>query len=277
VINCKSVLLKIFISIAILFVAADAVYSEDSLKTENMLHPLDSFTASTFNRGEWSYNQPVSPYPGWFWWGITNWLTAELDIPCWIGGVASFNFRIGSIKQSGILPMIAFETMYQYLPKEINLLEDYNYMNIKRKGHSWYNRANFSWNLFKSFYIHASAGATYSENLLIENKKRSVYHGKEYTDLISPDYSLAIDWRIFNLMSFHTSASYGVTFVYIDNVPRKYQLTSGFRFAPFIYSKFGILRTLRIEAMFIAFRFKEAREYIASPFGYFYWQWGGGN
>jgi hypothetical protein len=267
--------MKMVIFTGALSISVQSAEANDSLKTENMLHPLDSFTAYTLNRGEWSYSQTLSPYPGWFWWGMTDWLTAELDIPCWIGGVASFNFRLAAIKQRGIIPAIAFETMYQYLPREIDLLEGYDYMNIKRKGHSWYNKANFSWKIHASFHIHASLGITYSEHLLIENNKRSEYRGTEFTNLLSPDYSLAIDWRALDWMSFHTSASYGATFVYIDNVPHKYQLVSGFRIAPFLWSRYAILRNFRTEAIFIVFRFEEAHENVASPYGYFYWQWGG--
>jgi len=222
-----------------------------SLKTENMLHPLDAFTTDMFNKGEVSYNQPIAPSPGWAWWGVTDWLTVELDLQCWLGGVASFNVRLGSIQQNGVLPSIAFETMYQYLPRDINLLGDYEYMWVERKGHHWYNRINLGWTILSDFQIYVSGGATYTDKLVIENKNRSTYHGKEYNGIISPDISMALSWRARSWLSVHATASYGVTFVYLDNVSRKYQATFGFRMAPFIDSKYALLRSLRLEPIFI--------------------------
>jgi hypothetical protein len=265
-----------------LFFTMNVIFAQDietSLITEQMLHPLDSYTAYTFHRGEWAYNFPVLALsPGWMWWGITDWLSAELDLECWLGGVPSFNFRFAFSQQQRMRPAVAYETMFQYLPREIDLMEGYETLRIVRKGSSWYHHINTSWYFLKRCHLHFSFGGTYSRYLLIENANRSVYYGTVFRNLISPDISLGFDWRITKWLSFHTSGSYGTTFVYLDNVPRKYQFTYGFRVAPFWKFRWAILRNFRIEFASIIFHFPEAKETISLPvpiFPYLYWQWGG--
>ncbi len=249
------------------------------LINENMLHPLDSYTAYTFHKGEWAYNFPVLGLtPGWMWWGITDWLTTEIDIECLLGGVPSFNFRFALAKQHRIQPALAYETMFQCLFKEINLMEDYDSLRVVRKGSSWYNRLNATWHLSKRLRLHLSLGVTYSEYLLIENSNRPEYFGRRFQDLISPDLSLGIDWRIYKWLSFHSAGSYGTTFIYLDNVPRKYQFTYGFRIAPFLKNRWAILRNFRAEFPAIFFCFPDAKETVSMLIPilpYLYWQWGG--
>ncbi|MCK4575818.1 hypothetical protein KAU34_05390 [candidate division WOR-3 bacterium] len=248
------------------------------LINENMLHPLDSFTGYTFNKGEWAYNQAITPCPSWACWGITDWLTTEFDFECWLGGVPSFNFRFALSKQHGIHPALAYETMFQYIFKEINLLEGYDSLRVVRKGSSWYNRINASWRLSEQIRLHLSLGSTYAKSILIENYNRPEYSGKYYKELLSPDLSLGFDWRIAKWLSFHSAGSYGTTFIYLDNVPRKYQFTYGFRIAPFLKSQWSILGNFRVELSSIFFYFPEAKETVSMPipiFPYFYWQWGG--
>jgi len=91
-----------------------------SLINETMLHPADAFTGYVYKKGEWGYNQAITPYPSWAWWGITDRITTELDLEAWLGGVPSFNFRIGILKQSGFKPALAYETMFQYLKEDFD-------------------------------------------------------------------------------------------------------------------------------------------------------------
>jgi len=93
-----------------------------------MLHPGDAFTGNVLKKGEFVYNQALTPYPSWAWWGITDRITAELDFECWLGGVPSFNFRLGILKQKHIIPTIAFETMFQYLKNEQDQFHNLNYL-----------------------------------------------------------------------------------------------------------------------------------------------------
>ncbi|MBN1186930.1 MAG: hypothetical protein JXB49_31930 [Bacteroidales bacterium] len=71
--------------------------AEISLTDETMLHPADAFTAYAFKKREFEYNQALTHYPRRVWCGITNRITAKLDLECWLGGVPGFNFRIGII------------------------------------------------------------------------------------------------------------------------------------------------------------------------------------
>jgi hypothetical protein len=254
--------------------AADA--NHENLQEEHMLHPLDSFTAHTYAGGEWSWNLPVGPVPiGWMWWGITDWLTVELDLEANIGGVPSVNARFKLLEQRGALPAVAYETMFQYLHRDVNLLEDYEFMDVIRRGASWYNRINLSWRITNAFSIHASAGVTFSEELTLENLNRMESAGRRFENLVSPDASVAVDWRPLRWLSVHTAVSYGTTFVYLDNVPRKEQIATGMRIAPFIGNDFWLVQHLRAELSFLVIRFRDADEIVAGPVPYVYWQWGG--
>lgn len=247
----------------------------DGLKSEIMLHPVDAFTAYTLKKGEWIYSQALTPYPSWFWWGITNNITTELDTECWLGGIPSFNFRFRLLNQRTFIPTVAFETMYQYLPKEIDQLDNYDSLSVKRKGNSWYNRLNLSWEIKKNLYLSVSGGATYSKNLTIDNSDTVNYEGETYNNRVTPDVSAGIDFRVSEWLSLHAAVSYGTTFIYLDNVPRKQQFNVGARFAPFYKHENGILKNFRIELAILTFRFKEVDHLVSGPFGFIYWQWGG--
>jgi len=256
--------------------AADAAADGETLAAENMLHPLDNYTADMFRRGEQAYYQPLQPFPGWASWAPTNWMTVHLDFEAWLGGVPSLGLKFGSLKQRGVFPAAAFETMFQYLPQRINLLENYDYLDIIRAGASSTTRVNLSWRLSPTFRIHFSPGVTYSHNLLIRSSHRSTNRGASYHKLVAPDASLAADWRPLGWLATAAAASYGSTFVYLDNVPLKYQLCSGVRLAPFYRMNFGPLKNFRAELAFEYFHFADAGESVAGPGGYLYWQWGGG-
>ena len=46
---------------------AAPIASEPGLRTETMMHPLDGFIGRTLKKGEWIYNQAITPYPSWAW------------------------------------------------------------------------------------------------------------------------------------------------------------------------------------------------------------------
>jgi hypothetical protein len=252
---------------------------------ERMLHPGDAFTATTLRQGELIYNQSVQtlPLPSWAWWGVTDWLTAEIDLLPLLGGffiephlpVPSFNLRFRLRDGGGESLSIAYETMVQYL-WEPYPQADFGNLHIVRDDLSWYHRLNVTQPLSETVALHASAGFTFSRSIVIENKDREVYRGRTFHDLVSPDGSLAVDWRVAGWLSLHASASYGTTFVYLDNVPRKAQLMGAFRVAPFYRSRYGFLRTLRIESAVFTIYFPDAGEWATLPvpiFPYVYWQW----
>ena len=255
------------------------------LQTETFLHPADGFTAYTLEGGEFVYCQSpfTLPLPSWAWWGITDDITAEIDLLPLIGGlfqephlpVPSFNFRFKIIEQRKLRPAMAFETMYQHLWNTVTQSDQPNAV-VKRKGNSWYNHLNFSWKINPKLYMHLSVGVTYVENLYFSNNKTEDLIEKFYPKLWSPDFNISIDYRVKPWLSLHATGSYGTTFVYLDNIPRKGQISYGFRIAPFYKSKWGILRTFRAEIIgFYIYlpAINESIESIVPVFPYFYWQW----
>lgn len=259
--------------------------TNQGLQTETYLHPMDGFTAYTLEQNEFVYNQTVSglisgiPVPSWAWWGITDWLTAEIDFECLFGGVASFNFRFHLLQQDGLKPEMAYETMFQYLPYAFDgQIETNQPMKIIRSGLSWYHRLNLSWEMISQFYVHLSAGLIYQHSLTISNTNSLAYFGNSYMNHIYPDLSLSLDYRPANWVSLHLTMSYGSTFVYLDNVPRKVELMYGARFAPFFRSKMGFLNSFRIEIPAMYFYFPDSKELLATyiplpQMAYLYWQW----
>jgi len=268
-----------------LSIACGQEHELNGLQAETFLHPADAFTAYTLKKGEFVYNQSpfTLPLPSWAWWGISDRITAEIDLLPLIGGlfqephwpVPSFNFRFKLGEQKDILPALAFESMYQHLWNTVIQSDRPNAV-VSRKGNSWYGHLNFSWKVHSRFYTHLSIGATYVENLYFSNGDTSNLLEKFYPTSWSPDFSLSIDYRAKPWLSLHASGSYGTTFVYLDNIPRKVQLSYGFRVAPFYKSKWGILRTFRAEFIAFYIYLPDVRSSIESflpIFPYFYWQW----
>lgn len=243
------------------------------LRNETMLHPGDAFTGYTYHRGEFGYNQAITPYPSWAWWGITDRITAELDFEAWLGGVPSFNFRFGILKQDQWKPALSFEIMYQYLDKERDQFHNLEYLEVLRQGSNWYNHINMSWKVKESLHFHLSGGATYAQNLSIGNGDTLNPVLNSFSNFISPDASFGIDWRVTNWLGLHSTASYGSTFLYADNIARKTQITFAGRFAPFFKSKWGILNCFRLELALLHANFADADTSITGPIGFVYWQW----
>jgi len=268
----KHILLLISFTVSIQFCFSQ-LDSLKSLVNETMLHPGDAFTAYVYKKGEFGYNQALTPYPSWAWWGITNRITTELDIEAWLGGVPSFNFRFGITQNQGRRPAIAFETMFQFLSQERDQFHNLDYLEINRQGSSWYNHINLSWKLRNSFHLHIAGGATYAENLSISNGDNVNCIGKTYTRTVHPDFSLGTDWRMKKWISIHSTISYGSTFLYADNIPRKQQFVLATRTAPFIENKRGFFNSLRIELAFLYANFEDAGQSIVGPIGFIYWQW----
>lgn len=94
------------------------------------------------------------------------------------------------------MPSLAFETMYQYIDKVIDQADNLGFLSLKRKGNSWYNRVNASLNFKRNINIHTSYGCTYSEFININNKDTISYTGNVYRNLLSPDFSIGMDWRL---------------------------------------------------------------------------------
>ncbi len=279
---------KIYILLLISTLTFPVFAQKDSLKglqKEVFLHPADAFTAYTLKKNEFVYNQSpfTLPMPSWAWWGITDNITAEIDLLPLVGGlfqephlpVPSFNFRFKLLNQRNLIPTIAFETMYQHLWNENKQSEQENAI-VSRKGNSWYNHLNFSWKISDKFYTHFSIGATYVENLYFSNNDSINLIEKFYEKSFTPDYSFSIDYRFKPWISLNMASSYGTTFVYLDNIPRKQQISYGLRIAPFYKNRRAILKSFRAEFIGYFINLPEINESIQSVipiFPYFYWQW----
>lgn len=282
----SSVIILICICINLFSQETEQVRSSDTLyglQNETYLHPLNSNTAYTLKKGEASYNQaPASvPLPSWGWIGLTDWLTAEIDFLPLVGGlftkpnlpVPSFNFRFRLAHQNKLKPALAYETMVQYLYNEFNQTKAPTFAVHRNKG-SWYNRVNASWKIKRRFHVHLSAGFTFAQYLKLVNTDSLHPMEKVFRNKLSPDVSLGLDYRL-RRISFHITTSYGTTFNYIDNVPRKFEVMYGVRIAPFYKSRFGILKSFRIEwaGFYNAFPDIQAKAYVPLFIPYFYWQW----
>ena len=273
------------VTLALVPAAARAEASRTGLLDETMLHPMDGFTGYTLKQGEFIYNQsPLTlPLPSWAWWGVTDWLTAEIDLLPLLGGffiephlpVPSFNFRFRLRDGGADGPSLAFETMVQHLWNPLDQ-EDLEHLRVRRVGTQWFGRVNLSQRLVHRLRVHVSLGVTFSEDFLVENKERPVYRGAHIRNAVNPDASLSFDFRAKPWLSLHATGSYGTTFVYSDNQPRKWEVAYGFRLAPFYASRYGVLRTMRLEAPALWIYRPDARESVllAIPIlPYFYWQW----
>lgn len=269
--------------------ASGAGARKPGLQGDTMLHPVDSFTAYTLKKGEFVWNQVLAalPLPSWMWWGITDNLTMEIDLLPLVGGlfvdphlpVPSVNFRYKLAEHVGRRPAFAYEVMFQRMWNPFRgQLNEENTVLIEREKASVFSRINMSQLLAENLRLHASVGVTWAQSILIENQNRPTRIGTQHLDLVSPDASLSLDWRPSPRVSLHLTGSYGTTFVYLDNVPRKTEIAYGFRLAPFYRSPRAILRNFRAEAAGLFFYFQDAQEWLSIPvplFPYVYWQWGG--
>lgn len=263
--------------------ALPGVAKADGLLDETYLHPLDAFTARTLRAGEVLYAQPPSPFPGWAQVGITDWLTLEIDLTPLIGGlfedphlpVPSENVRVQLYDGGRARPSFAVEVMGQYLWRPYDQ-EDLDHLRVTREGLGGFARATTSIPIGEHSWIHASIGASYQHSYAISNKDRTTSYTRVFEDHVDPDASLSLDWRVRRWVSLHLTGSYGATFVYSDNQPRKWQLGYGMRIAPFVGSSFGVLRTLRFELAALAMYRPDVRETAAiylPLIPYAYWQW----
>ncbi|MBI3136368.1 MAG: hypothetical protein HYZ14_16960 [Bacteroidetes bacterium] len=261
--------------------------SLSGLQTDNMLHPADGFTAQTLKKNEFVYYQPLlfieNPSPIWFSWGITNKLTAEVDLSAIIHGVSEeqprflpvINLRYKFRDQQQWVPAIAAETMFEHLGWGWNSYGG-NFAPTPLTSHNrigWSARVNMGWALRKKFNIHTSLGASYTEELFMADDSGNV---TSFYRTVNPDFSATADWRPLPWLSTHLSLSYGVTSLFVDHIPRKYQVAYSFRFAPFHKRKWGILRTFRVElgAFYCYFPDTQRDFQVMVPLiTSVYWQW----
>lgn len=253
----------------------------EGLIDEVMLHPLDSFTADTLPAGTVVYNQsPLSlPLPSWAWIGVTDWMTAEIDLLPLLGGFAiephvpvpSLNVRVRLLDGRTHRIGLALEVMGQHLWRSHD--QESGILRVTRRGTTLWARLNASIPIVaRRLRAHLSAGATWAHSIEYAHTDEP---GIMYQDLVSPDVSVSVDWRAHRRLSLHATGSYGTTFVFSDNQPRKWELAYGLRVAPFLDSGWGFARTFRIELAAIVTQYADLqtgyRLYVPL-LPYVYWQ-----
>lgn len=276
----------IFTSFHLISIGQPAIeHKQNSLLTDAYLHPIDCITPYTLKKGEWIYAQSIQtfPIPSWAFYGITDKLTAQIDLLPWVFGyftelkkpIPSLNFRYRFNEQSGLTPTIGVEAMFVHFWDTLSRFEN-DGISVWEKGSYFHLKPSIGYHINKKWWINLSAGVDYIGEVELQNNDPSTPVSKTLTNTWNPNFSLSIDHRGSDWISYHIGYSYGSTLTYLENVPRKHQFNYGFRIAPFYKNKFGILRNLRIELVAINAFFNDidAQESFPIPlFPYLYWQW----
>ena len=262
---------------------SDTVPASHSLREDAYLHPIDCITPYTLKKGEWIYAQSLQtlPFPSWAFVGITDRLTAQIDLLPWTFGVfselkrpiPSLNFRYRLNKQKGLIPTIGVETMFVHFWDTLKRF-DTDALTVSQNGSYFHIKPVIGYQIKRKWWLNASLGLDYSREVILKNKDTPQTH--TISRSWNPNASISIDYRPSDWISYHIGYSYGATLTYLENVPRKRQFNYGFRIAPFYKNKAGFLRNMRIELVAINGYFPDidASESFPLPvFPYFYWQW----
>lgn len=257
----------------------------NSLKDDAYLHPIDIITPYTLKKGEWIYAQSIQtvPFPSWAFVGVTDKLTAQIDLLPWIYGlfsefkkpIPSLNFRYQLAKQDGIRPTIAVETMFVHFWDTLERF-DTPKMRMYQNGSYFHFKPVIAYQLGSKWNINASLGVDYVDEVIMHKKVVDKPLSRTIAKSWNPNYAIGLDYRPSNWISYHVGYSYGSTLTYLENIPRKRQLTYGFRVAPFYKNKRKFLRNLRLELVAINSYFSDISTSQSFPiplFPYVYWQW----
>lgn len=252
---------------------------------EAYLHPIDCITPYTLKKGEWIYAQSIQtlPFPSWGFVGITDKLTAQIDLLPWIFGsftdlkkpIPSINFRYRFNEQKGKIPTIAVEAMFVHFWDTLERF-DTPQLTMWEKGSYFHFKPVIGYRIKDKWDINLSLGVDYIGELIMQNNDPENFQTKTITNSWNPNFSLGIDFRPSKRISYHIGFSYGSTLTYLENIPKKIQFNYGFRVAPFYKKRSKFLKNLRIELVAINAFFPEidASQTFPIPiFPYFYWQW----
>ncbi|OJJ15603.1 hypothetical protein BKI52_37605 [marine bacterium AO1-C] len=249
------------------------------------LHPVDGMSPYTLKKGEWIYAQSIQtlPFPSWAFVGITDKLTAQIDLLPWVFGafselrrpIPSFNLRYRFNKQKGLIPTIAVESMFVHFWDTLQRFDTQN-LTMWENGSYFHFKPVIGYKIRKKWFLNLSAGVDYIGELIMQNKDSLNFQTKTFKNSWNPNFSFSLSYRSSKWISYHFAYTYGATLTYLENIPRKHQLNYGFRIAPFYKNKWAFLRNLRIELVAINAFFSDinAQEVFPLPvFPYFYWQW----
>lgn len=263
------------------------IESKDTLRSftqEAFLHPIDCISPYTLNKGEWIYAQSIQtlPFPSWAFFGITDKLTAQIDLLPWIYGlfteerkpIPSINFRYRFNEQKAPFPTIGIEAMFVHFWDTLKRFETPT-LSIWENGSYFHIKPVIGYQFKDHWNVNMSIGIDYIAELIMKNNDTLNFNIQEFTNSWNPNFSLCIDYRPSSWISYHLGFTYGSTLTYLENVPRKKQFTYGFRMVPFRSNRFKILRSMRIELVAINASFPDikAKQHFPIPvFPYFYWQ-----
>ena len=268
-----------------LFGQVDSIQKINSIKDDVYLHPIDCITPYSLEKGEWIYNQSIQtlPFPSWAFVGITNKLTAQIDLLPWVFGtfselkkpIPSLNFRYRFNEQKSLIPTIGVETMFVHFWDTLQRFETTS-LTMWENGSYFHFKPSIGYRIKDKWDVNLSVGVDYIEELIMKNNDSLNSQTKGFTNSWNPNFSIGIDYRPSNWVSYHMGYSYGSTLTYLENIPRKRQFNYGFRIAPFYKNRFSILRNMRAELVAINGYFSDidANQSFPIPvFPYFYWQW----
>lgn len=254
--------------------------AQADLRTEPSLNQGDIPTGDVFRKNEWSYNQPPLLAPGWMRWGVTDRLTVQLDFMAWLGGLPDINLKYALLDPANHNLKLAWETMYLYFDAKKENLKDLNdddeHLFSQRNGSAGFTRINGSFNITETWLMHLSAGVSYSEYYRISSEHRTVLRGRTFRALWDPTAAIGIENRPNARWAFHGGISYGETFVFQENRPRKLQLVYGFRWAPWLEESAAWRKNFRLEVDSVNLLFPDANEgraTIIPVIPFVYWQW----
>ena len=268
-----------------LFGQIDSTQKSNVLRDDTYLHPIDAITPYTLKKGEWIYAQSVQtlPFPSWAFVGISDKLTAQIDLLPWVFGVfsdlkkpiPSLNLRYRFNQQKGFVPTVGVETMFVHFWDTLKRFETSSHT-IYENGSYFHIKPALGYKFKDKFYLNLSVGVDYIEELIFQNKDEFNSNSKSILKSWNPNCSFGFDYRPSDWISYHIAYTYGSTLTFLENVPRKHQFTYGFRMAPFYKNRYGILRSMRIELLAINGYFPDVKAKQSFPipiFPYFYWQW----
>lgn len=281
----KALFFFFFVFPLLLFGQQDSTRLSNPLQDDAYLHPIDCISPYTLKKGEWVYAQSIQtlPFPSWAFVGITDRLTAQIDLLPWIYGlfsplkkpIPSLNFRYRFTQQKGLLPTIAVEAMFVHFWDTLQRF-DTPQLTMWQNGSYFHFKPVIGYQVGQHWNFNLSAGLDYTGQIIMRNNDSLNSQQTALNRTWNPNFSFGLDFRPSKWISFHAGYSYGPTLTYLENVPRKHQINYGFRVAPFYRNRYGILRHFRMELVAINAFFPDiaARQVFPLPiFPYLYWQW----
>jgi hypothetical protein len=160
-----------------------------------------------------------------------------------------------------------WDTLERFSTPTLTVWENGSYFHLK---------PSVSYKFENDLFLNASIGVDYIGELILQNNDSLNFQSASFNKSWNPNFSFGIDYRPSKWISYHAGYTYGSTLTFLENVPRKHQVTYGVRIAPFYKNKWGILRCFRVELLAINGFFPdiEAQQVFPIPvFPYIYWQW----